>query len=376
MSKRRMLVVIGTRPEAIKLAPVVQQLRAQPECEAILVSTGQHREMLGQALQVFDLKPDLDLDIMTAGQTLHDITCRTLERMGALLQEYRPERVIVQGDTTTAFTAALAAFYAKISVAHVEAGLRSHQRYSPFPEEINRCLVDQLSELLFAPTEHARALLLHAGFDARCVHHTGNTVVDALLATREHLRTHPVTLPDVPETLLRDRKLILVTAHRRESFGGGIEAICRALVRIAHDAPDTCIVYPVHLNPNVDGPVRALLGDNPRIVLSRPLPYLEFTALMDRAHLILSDSGGVQEEAPTFHKPLLVMREVTERPEGIAAGVARLVGTSSERIHHETMRLLREPHEYEQMAKGTNPYGDGTAARRITEILLREAPQA
>jgi UDP-N-acetylglucosamine 2-epimerase (non-hydrolysing) len=373
MSKQRMLVVIGTRPEAIKLAPVVRELRARAGCEALLVSTGQHREMLEQALRIFDLRPDLDLDVMTPGQSLQDITCRTLERTRTLLAEYRPNWVIVQGDTTTAFAAALSAFYQKVPVAHVEAGLRSQQRYSPFPEEINRRLVDQLSELLFAPTEHACQLLLREGFDPKTIHHTGNTVVDALLATREHLRTHPVELPELPADLLRGRKLILVTAHRRESFGGGIEAICQALLRITHDAPDTCVVYPVHLNPNVDGPVRALLGGNPRIVLSRPLPYLEFTALMDRAHLILSDSGGVQEEAPTFRKPLLVMREVTERPEGIAAGVARLVGTSADGIYDATMRLLRDKREYEQMAKGINPYGDGTAARRIADIITARA---
>jgi UDP-N-acetylglucosamine 2-epimerase len=362
-----MLVVIGTRPEAIKLAPVVLALRARPDCEAILVSTGQHREMLAQALEIFGLKPEIDLGIMIPGQTLHDITCRTLERMRSLLADYRPDWTIVQGDTTTAFAAALAAFYAKIPVAHVEAGLRSHERYSPFPEEINRRMVDQLSELLFAPTEHARELLLREGFDERTVHRTGNTVVDALLATREHLRTHPVQLPQLADRAAH--KLILVTAHRRESFGGGIEAICRALLRIVNDAPDTYVVYPVHLNPQVDGPVRALLGEHPRIVLSQPLPYLAFTALMDRAHIILSDSGGVQEEAPTFHKPLLVMREVTERPEGIAAGVARLVGTSTDQIYEHTMRLLRDPDEYKRMSQSINPYGDGTAARQIAAIL-------
>lgn len=370
MSLPRILVVIGTRPEAIKLAPVVLELRARAGCEVMLVSTGQHREMLAQALQVFGLEPDLDLDVMMPGQTLHDITARTLERMRPLMQELRPSWTVVQGDTTTAFAAALCAFYEKLPVAHVEAGLRSHQRYSPFPEEINRRLIDQLSAVLFAPTAHARELLLKEGFDPQLVHHTGNTVVDALLFTREQLRKAPVVIPDLPETLLRDRRLILVTAHRRESFGGGIEAICDALLQIVRDAPDTCVVYPVHLNPNVDGPVRARLGDHPRIALCNPLPYREFTALMDRAHVILSDSGGIQEEAPTFCKPLLVMREVTERPEGVAAGVARLVGTTAGRIHEATMQLLRDRREYEQMAQGINPYGDGTASRRIADALL------
>jgi UDP-N-acetylglucosamine 2-epimerase (non-hydrolysing) len=369
MSTRRMLVVIGTRPEAIKLAPVVNELRKRAGISALLVSTGQHREMLAQALEIFGLRADVDLDVMMPGQSLHDITCRTLERMRSVLKEFQPECVIVQGDTTTAFAAALSAFYEKISVAHVEAGLRSHDRYSPFPEEINRRLVDQLSELLFAPTEHARQLLLQEGFSEAAVHMTGNTVVDALLATREHLRDHPIDLPLLTNPALQKRRLILVTAHRRESFGGGIEAICQALLRITESAPDTCVVYPVHLNPNVDGPVRALLGGNDRILLTQPLPYLAFTALMDRAHLILSDSGGVQEEAPAFHKPLLVMREVTERPEGVAAGVARLVGITADRIYEASMQLLRDPREYEQMAKGINPYGDGTAARQIVDVL-------
>jgi UDP-N-acetylglucosamine 2-epimerase (non-hydrolysing) len=306
---------------------------------------------------------------MTHGQSLSDVTCRTLERMRSLLKELRPEWVIVQGDTTTAFAAALCAFYEKIAVAHVEAGLRSHERYSPFPEEINRRLVDQLSELLFAPTEHARELLLREGFSSSVVHKTGNTVVDALLTTREYLREHPVGLPGIPPQSLEGRRLILVTAHRRESFGDGIEAICRALLQITQAAPDTCVVYPVHLNPNVDGPVRELLGGKERIFLTDPLPYLAFTSLMDRSHLILSDSGGVQEEAPTFGKPLLVMREVTERPEGVAAGVARLVGTSTERIVEATLKLLNDAREYEQMSKGINPYGDGTAARRIVDII-------
>lgn len=376
MSKR-ILIVIGTRPEAIKLAPVVLALRARRGSEVLTVSTGQHREMLAQALEVFGVRPDLDLDVMVRGQTLHDITCRTLERMRGLLAEFRPDWTVVQGDTTTAFAAALAAFYAQVPVAHVEAGLRSHQRYSPFPEEGNRCLVDQLSELLFAPTAHARDLLLREGFAPERVRHTGNTVVDALLFTREYLRRNPVELPpELSENALAGRKLILVTAHRRESFGGGIQAICEALVRITREAPETCVVYPVHLNPNVDGPVRELLGHNPRIILCRPLPYREFTALMDRSYLILSDSGGIQEEAPTFQKPLLVMRDVTERPEGVAAGVARLVGTSVERIVDESLLLLRDRAAYERMARGVNPYGDGEASHRIVDALLHQPSAA
>lgn len=369
MKRLRVVSVIGTRPEAIKLAPVVQELKRRSDVDSCLVSTGQHREMLNQALSVFDLRVDNDLDLMTPGQTLEDVTCRTLQRMKTLLQELRPDWVIVQGDTTTAFAAALAAFYEKISVAHVEAGLRSHHRYAPFPEEVNRCMIDQLSELLFAPTRQAREMLLNAGFKPSQVHETGNTVVDALLATRDYLRQWPVDMPEIDDELARGRRMILVTAHRRESFGEGILSICRALLRIAQHAPDALIVYPVHLNPNVEGPVRELLAKQPRIVLTKPMPYLAFTALMDRAHLVLTDSGGIQEEAPTFGKPLLVMREVTERPEGVAAGVARLVGTCEQRIFDETMQLLHDESAYKRMAHGANPYGDGTAARRIVDIL-------
>lgn len=367
---RKILVVIGTRPEAIKLAPLVLELRRRPQTEVLLVSTGQHKEMLAQALLVFDLKPDIELGIMTPNQTLEDITCRTLQSMRALLKELRPDWVIVQGDTTTAFAAALAAFYQQVRVGHVEAGLRSHQRYSPFPEEINRRMVDQLSDLLFAPTADAARLLLSEGFSQTHVHQTGNTVVDALLMTRAYLRSRPVEI-GVPESFFRGRRMILVTAHRRESFGGGIESICRALLTIVRDNRDVCVVYPVHLNPNVDQVVRALLARQERIALTPPLSYLQFTALMDRAHLVLTDSGGVQEEAPTFGKPLLVLREVTERPEGVAAGVAKLVGTSQERLVAETGRLLDSPQEYGRMAQGTNPYGDGQASRRIADLLLQ-----
>jgi UDP-N-acetylglucosamine 2-epimerase (non-hydrolysing) len=251
-------------------------------------------------------------------------------------------------------------------VVHVEAGLRSGERYSPYPEEINRRMVDQLSHLLCAPTEPARQILLHEGFDPASVFCTGNTVVDALLWAREIVRRDPPPLPDRVTTLGR---MILVTAHRRESFGATLEGMCRAMLRIVDAAPDVGIVYPVHLNPNVAGPVRRLLGENPRIVLLEPVSYLPFVALMDRAHLVLTDSGGVQEEAPTFGKPLLVMRDVTERPEGIRAGVARLVGTTEQRIFDEAMRLLSSPSAYAAMAGGQNPYGDGTAACRIADLL-------
>jgi UDP-N-acetylglucosamine 2-epimerase (non-hydrolysing) len=374
-AKPQVAVVVGTRPEAIKLAPVVKAIRREATLAPILVSTGQHRQMLDQALSVFGLAPDVELGLMTQGQTLEGVTSRALEGMRDFLAAARPAWVVVQGDTTTAFAAALAAFYAKVPVAHVEAGLRSGDRHSPFPEEVNRRLVDQLSEELYAPTETARELLLREGFDARRVHVTGNTVVDALLATRERLRERNVALP-LPLPDAAGRRTVLVTAHRRESFGPGLEAICHALVRIARAVPDVQVVYPVHLNPNVDGPVRRILGREPRVVLLPPLDYVAFVALLDRAALVLTDSGGVQEEAPTFAKPILVMRDVTERPEGILAGVARLVGTSEVRIADEAIRLLTDGAAYRAMATGLNPYGDGRASDRIAARLAALARPA
>jgi UDP-N-acetylglucosamine 2-epimerase (non-hydrolysing) len=362
-------VIVGTRPEGVKLAPVIQELQRRPGVRPLVISTGQHREMLAQALAVFDVEPHVDLSVMMPGQTLHDVTTRTLERIRPVLEKERPDWVVVQGDTTTAFAAALAAFYEKLPVAHVEAGLRSGQVYSPFPEELNRRLVDQLSHVLFAPTEKARDLLLREGFSPDSVHVTGNTVVDALLAARDVLSRAPVTIDGLDPSELEDRRMILVTAHRRESFGASFESMCRALLRIVEAEPDTFLVYPVHLNPNVDGPVRRLLGHHPRIALLQPVGYLQFVWLMERAHLVLTDSGGVQEEAPTFHKPILVMREVTERPEGIEAGVAVLVGTKEENIVAEATHLLRDAHAYQRMARGVNPYGDGTASRRIVDVL-------
>jgi UDP-N-acetylglucosamine 2-epimerase (non-hydrolysing) len=368
----RVGVVMGTRPEAIKLAPVIHELMRRPGMQPYVISTGQHRTMLEQALAAFDLRPDADLRVMTPGQTLHDVTSRTLLGLRQLLAEQPLDWLVVQGDTTTAFAAALAAFYARIPVAHVEAGLRSGQRYSPFPEEINRRMVDQLSQLLFAPTEASRQLLLAEGFAPGQVEVTGNTVVDALLMARLVVRARQVAVPQLPPGALAGRRMLLVTAHRRESFGPGLAAIFRALRRLADDVDDVCVVYPVHLNPEVDGPARQVLGDHPRIHLIRPLAYLEFVAAMESAHLVLTDSGGVQEEVPTLRKPLVVMREVTERPEGIAAGVACLAGTSEERIYAETRRLLDDQAAYRRMTSGLNPYGDGQAACRIVDRLAAE----
>ncbi len=377
MASPTIAVVAGTRPEGIKLAPVVHALRRRRGIETLFVSTGQHREMLQQALAAFALRPDLDLDVMRSGQGLTDVTVATLTRLQPMLRELRPAWVVVQGDTTTAMAAALAAFYERIPVAHVEAGLRTNDRYSPFPEELNRRIVDQLSNALFAPTEHARGALLREGFPDARILVTGNTVVDAI----HHLRASGATrgrwsggldLEAIPG------RMLLVTSHRRESFGAGLAAICRALVRIADRHEDVTIVYPVHLNPNVDGPVRAALAGHPRIVLLPPVGYVDLAALLERAYLVLTDSGGIQEEAPSYGKPVLVLREVTERPEGVVAGVAAVVGTREDGIVAEASRLLADRAAYHRMATGGNPYGDGRAAERIADALLepREAFEA
>ena len=367
--RARILTVLGTRSDAIKLAPVAQELRRRRAIDSWLVSTGQQRDTLNEALSVFDAKVDVDLEVGMSDSTPEAATCRTLQRMRSLLREVRPDWVIVQGDSSTAFASALAAFYEKVAVAHVDAGLRSHKPYVPFPDSESPCLIDQLSELLFAPTTHARERLLGAGFKPETVFETGNTAVDALLTTRQYLRRAPLALPEIDPQLLRGRRLILVTAHRSEGFEDSIVTICRALIRIARQVPDVAIVFPVQLNRKVELAVRDLLAQHDRIILTQPLPYLEFTSLMDRAHLVLTDSRGIQEEAATFGKPLLVMRDVTERPEGVAAGVARLVGTSEQRIFDETMLLLHDATAYESMTRGINPYGDGTAARRIVDIV-------
>jgi UDP-N-acetylglucosamine 2-epimerase len=336
-----------------------------------VISTGQHREMLDQSLAVFGIASDVDLGVMAPHQNLSELTARTLVGMRVELERVRPSCVVVQGDTTTALAAALAGFYARIPVAHVEAGLRFGQRWSPYPEEINRRVIDQIADLLFAPTSGAAARLVDEGFGTDRVQVTGNTVVDALLAIRDRLRVDPVAIPGLEE--LAGRRLVLVTAHRRESFGEPLAAMCEALRQLADDHPDIVIVYPVHLNPNVSVPVRSLLADHGRIVLLAPLDYLQFVALLSRAYLVLTDSGGVQEEAPSFGKPVLVLREVTERPEGIAAGVARLVGTAAQDIVREATRLLREPAAYRAMAAAVNPYGDGTAGCQIVKHLERWA---
>jgi UDP-N-acetylglucosamine 2-epimerase (non-hydrolysing) len=375
VSRARALVVLGTRPEAIKLAPVVRELRHRSLLEPVVLSTGQHREMLAQALGAFALEPDVDLDVMQPRQGLSEVTARVLEGTGRVISEVRPAWVVVQGDTSTAFAASLAAYYARVPVAHVEAGLRSGDRDTPFPEEANRRLVDQVSDLLLAPTPSAARTLVEEGHDPARVHVTGNTVVDALLAARGEARRRAVEIPGVPEEALAGKRVVLVTAHRRESFGPPLRSICRAVLRLVRSDPDIVVVYPVHLNPEVDGTVRKMLGTEPRVLLPPPLPYLSFVALLDRATLVLTDSGGLQEEAPTFGKPVLVLRDVTERPEGVEAGIARLVGTDADRIAAEARALLANPAELARMSGVPSPYGDGHASRRIADLLERSIPR-
>ncbi|MGD9874776.1 MAG: non-hydrolyzing UDP-N-acetylglucosamine 2-epimerase [Kiritimatiellia bacterium] len=367
---KKVLFVFGTRPEAIKMAPLVLELQKRAACfRPVICVTAQHRHMLDQVLEFFDIRPDYDLDIMKPGQTLTDITSAALKGVENVLLRERPDVLLVQGDTTTAFAAALAAFYQKIPVGHIEAGLRSGDKYSPYPEEINRIMISHLTDFHFAPTERARARLAGEGISAH-VYITGNTVIDALLCGREKLKLRrPEEMTKRFPQIDMDRKIILVTGHRRESFGKEFDQICHALKIIAEKHDDVQIVYPVHLNPRVREPVNRILGNMPNICLIEPVDYESMIWLMNRCHLVLTDSGGIQEEAPALGKPVLVMRKVTERQEGIDAGTARLVGTDTEEIFHQTERLLCDETVYREMSHAVNPYGDGHASEKIADLL-------
>jgi UDP-N-acetylglucosamine 2-epimerase (non-hydrolysing) len=368
---RRILTVIGTRPEAIKMAPVIKALAARGDIESALCITGQHQTMLDQVLDLFELRPTFDLAIMKSGQTLVDITTGALTGVARVIAEWKPDVVLVHGDTTTAMASAMAAFYARVTIGHVEAGLRTNDLDRPWPEEMNRRTIDGMAHYLFAPTEGSRANLLGENLGTRTILVTGNTVVDALKITEARLNADAVkrgTLDRQFAFLDSTKRLILVTGHRRESFGGGFEAICRALARLARRG-DVEILYPVHLNPNVQEPVRRILGNEPRVHLMEPCDYLTFVYLMMRSHLILTDSGGVQEEAPSLAKPVLVMRDVTERPEALATGIVRLVGADEAKIVAGTEALLDQAALYSSVARAGNPFGDGHAAERIVDAL-------
>jgi UDP-N-acetylglucosamine 2-epimerase (non-hydrolysing) len=371
--KKRISVIFGTRPEAIKLAPVVLALRDHPTLSPHVCVTAQHRRMLDQVLGVFGIVPDADLDVMTPDQGLASLSGRLLVGIDGYLVEHAPDLVIVQGDTTTVLCAALAAFYRRTRVGHVEAGLRTGNKISPFPEEMNRLLASRLVDLHFAPTAWARDNLLREGEPADRIFVTGNSVIDALQLAVTRVRGAPRKVEGVPPEVLEDeaRKLVLVTGHRRENFGPGFEDICRAIRTLAERFAAVTFVYPVHLNPNVRGPVFGLLGGLPNVHLIEPVDYLAFVTLMDRATVVLTDSGGVQEEGPSLGKPVVVMRDTTERPEVVEAGAAILVGTDPGRIIDAVTRLLTDPVAHERMAKAVNPYGDGTAARQIVEIIDR-----
>ncbi len=362
----RALFVFGTRPEAIKLAPLVLEMKKRPAFQPLVCVTAQHREMLDQVLRLFEIVPDRDLNLMRPGQSLEDILVGVFRDLPPVLREMKPDMLLVQGDTTTCFAAAKAAFCQKIAIGHVEAGLRTFNLFSPFPEEANRRLTSVLADLHFAPTDTNRDNLLREGVPPEKIFVTGNTVIDALLqvAAREFRFTDPL-LADIPG------RLVLVTAHRRESFGEPFRQLCRGLAAIAQSHPQDTILYPVHLNPNVQRPVREILAGHANIRLVEPLDYEPFVHLLKRAYLVLTDSGGIQEEAPGLGVPVLVMRETTERPEGVAAGTVKLVGTSTEHIVAEAGRLLDDAAAHQAMARAKNPYGDGHACERICDIIER-----
>ncbi|HRK38869.1 MAG TPA: UDP-N-acetylglucosamine 2-epimerase (non-hydrolyzing) [Burkholderiaceae bacterium] len=364
----KLLIVFGTRPEAIKMAPLVKVLQVCSAFEVKVCVTAQHRQMLDQVLQLFDITPDFDLNLMRPGQSLTQLTCNILQGMETVFNAWKPDWVLVHGDTSTTLATSLAAYYQQVGIAHVEAGLRTHNLYSPWPEEANRQITGRLAGLHFAPTAQARDNLLREGVAPHTIHVTGNTVIDALLMVSSKLEGNPQLseqLSGLFPYLDNSKRLVLVTGHRRENFGPGFESMCEALKDIAHH-PGVQIVYPVHLNPQVQEPVNRILGRVNNVHLIAPLDYLPFVYLMKRSCLILTDSGGVQEEAPSLGKPVLVMRDTTERPEAVAAGTVKLVGTDHATIVRETLALLQNTDAYDAMARAHNPYGDGLACQRIS----------
>lgn len=363
---KKVMVVFGTRPEAIKMCPLVKELKTREKLNTVVCVTGQHREMLDQVLTAFDVVPDYDLSIMKAKQTLFDVTINILEKMKVVLEEVKPDVVLVHGDTSTTFVTALACFYLQIPMGHVEAGLRTYNIYSPYPEEFNRQAVGIVSNYNFAPTEMSKENLLKEGKNPSTIYVTGNTAIDALKTTvrddynHEHLEW------------AADSRLIMITAHRRENLGEPMTNMFRAIKRIIDEKSDIKAIYPIHMNPVVRDAAQEILGDTDRIRIIEPLEVLDFHNFLSRSHLILTDSGGIQEEAPSLGKPVLVMRDTTERPEGIAAGTLKLVGTDEEVIYKTFKELLEDQNEYDKMSKASNPYGDGLASKRITDILEKK----
>lgn len=362
--KIKVMTVFGTRPETIKMAPVVKELKSREEIETIVCVTAQHRQMLDQVLHAFQIVPDYDLDIMQQGQTLSDITTRVLQGLESVVKEVQPDIILVHGDTTTTFAGALAAFYNQVAIGHVEAGLRTYNKYSPFPEEANRQFVGVIADMNFAPTEQSKENLLREGKNPETIYVTGNTAIDALQTTVREGYQHEII------DWVGDSRMIMLTAHRRENLGEPMRNMFRAIKRIIEKYQDIKVVYPVHLNPLVVQTAEEIFGDCDRVKLIRPLEVLDFHNLLNKSYLILTDSGGIQEEAPSLGKPVIVLRDTTERPEGIAAGTLKLAGTNEEVIYEMIEELLSNPEEYDRMSKASNPYGDGKASKRIVDAII------
>ena len=362
----KVMSIFGTRPEAIKMAPLVKELERRKEIESIVCVTAQHREMLDQVLNTFDIKPDYDLNIMKQGQSLADVTTRALVGLEEVIKEVKPNIVLVHGDTTTTFAGALAAFYNQVAIGHVEAGLRTYDKYSPYPEEMNRQMVDRLSDMYFAPTEISKDNLLKENIDESKIYITGNTAIDAMSTTVDENYTHPEL-----DWIKPGERMILLTAHRRENLGEPMRHIFRAIKRVVDEFSDVKVIYPIHMNPRVREVANEVFGDADRVKLIEPLEVFDFHNFQNKSYIILTDSGGIQEEAPSLGKPVLVLRDTTERPEGIKAGTLKLVGTDEDVIYEETKKLLLDKKEYEKMSKASNPYGDGHASERIVDAIIQ-----
>ena len=365
MKKIKVMSIFGTRPEAIKMAPLVKELESRKEIDSIVCVTAQHREMLDQVLETFDIKPNYDLDIMKQGQTLSDITSRVLTGLENVIKEVKPDIVLVHGDTTTTFAGALAAFYNQVAIGHVEAGLRTYDKYSPFPEEMNRQMVDCMTDMYFAPTKLSKDNLVKQNIDENKIYITGNTAIDAMSKTIDKNYKHKEL-----EWIKDDERMILLTAHRRENLGEPMRNIFRAIKRITDEFEDVKVIYPIHKNPKVREIAKEIFGNTNKIKLIEPLEVFDFHNFQNKSYMIMTDSGGIQEEAPSLGKPVLVLRDTTERPEGIDAGTLKLVGTDEETIYKETKKLLTNKEEYNKMSHASNPYGDGTASKKIVEAII------